>query len=287
MWRGPRSWTRWDRAADPAGQHAVRHLLHRLRPHPDGHRADAGADVPRGSGREPRPDPGVLHRRDRHAVLRAGRRVPRRPSRPASRPVKGVDVSTPLVDAWRTMVPPAGDPHGPLPPLLLALTIVTGLVDAFSYLVLGHVFVANMTGNVVFLGFALAGATGFSIPASLAALGAFSLGALIGGRLIARLGTHRGRRLAVPDLTTTVLTLTITGIFADGRLAGGAASKVGRRLLSTLAMFLGGLGGALLVLRDSAPLGIAVALIILCLVAASAAAQSRTDRPWSSAAKAS
>jgi Protein of unknown function (DUF1275) len=37
------------------------------------------------------------------------------------------------------------------------LTVVTGLVDAFSYLVLGHVFVANMTGNVVFLGFALAG----------------------------------------------------------------------------------------------------------------------------------
>ncbi len=247
-------------------------------------------------------------------------------------------MTTPLVDAWRTMVPPADDPHGPLPPLLLALTIVTGLVDAFSYLVLGHVFVANMTGNVVFLGFALAGAAGFSIPASLAALGAFSLGALIGGRLIARLGAHRGRllavasavealllaaatavaatagspgsgvaryvliillglatgtqnaavrKLAVPDLTTTVLTLTITGIFADGRLAGGAASKVARRLLSTLAMFLGGLGGALLVLRDSAPLGIAVALIILCLVAASAAAQSRTDRPWSSAAKAS
>ncbi len=47
------------------------------------------------------------------------------------------------------MVPAAGDPHGPLPPLLLALTVVTGLVDAFSYLVLGQVFVANMTGNVV------------------------------------------------------------------------------------------------------------------------------------------
>jgi uncharacterized membrane protein YoaK (UPF0700 family) len=38
------------------------------------------------------------------------------------------------------------------------LTVVTGLVDAFSYLVLGYVFVANMTGNVVFLAFALSGA---------------------------------------------------------------------------------------------------------------------------------
>ena len=51
-----------------------------------------------------------------------------------------------------------------------ALNLVTGLVDSFSYLLLGHVFVANMTGNVVFLGFALAGAPGFSVGASLVAL---------------------------------------------------------------------------------------------------------------------
>ena len=65
-----------------------------------------------------------------------------------------------------TVAPRPGERHGPLPPLLLGLTAVTGLVDAFSYLVLGHVFVANMTGNVLFLGFALAGAPGFSIGAS-------------------------------------------------------------------------------------------------------------------------
>jgi hypothetical protein len=39
--------------------------------------------------------------------------------------------------------------HDPLPVLLVCMTVVTGLVDAFSYLSLGHVFVANMTGNVV------------------------------------------------------------------------------------------------------------------------------------------
>src|SRR5215211_6579596 len=109
----------------------------------------------------------------------------------------GMTLSTPLRDAWRTMVPAADDPHGPLPPLLLALTVVTGLVDAFSYLLLGHVFVANMTGNVVFLGFALAGASGFSVTASLVALGAFSLGALAGGRLSTALGAHRGHLLGV------------------------------------------------------------------------------------------
>jgi hypothetical protein len=37
--------------------------------------------------------------------------------------------------------------------LLLTLTVVTGTVDAVSILSLGRVFVANMTGNVVFVGF--------------------------------------------------------------------------------------------------------------------------------------
>ncbi len=46
-------------------------------------------------------------------------------------------------------------PDGPLPVLLLVLTGVTGLVDAVSYLKLGHVFVANMTGNIVFRGAAV------------------------------------------------------------------------------------------------------------------------------------
>src|SRR5215211_309961 len=100
----------------------------------------------------------------------------------------GMTLSTPLRDAWRTVVPAADDPHGPLPPLLLALTVVTGLVDAFSYLVLGHVFVASMTGNVVFLGFALAGASGFSVTASLVALASFVFGAFVGGTAGSRLG---------------------------------------------------------------------------------------------------
>ncbi len=84
---------------------------------------------------------------------------------------------TTLADAWHTVAPPLGDRHGPLRRLLLVLTVVTGLVDAFSYLVLGHVFVANMTGNVVFLAFALVGAKGFSIGASFLALVAFVVGA--------------------------------------------------------------------------------------------------------------
>ncbi|TMM43081.1 MAG: DUF1275 domain-containing protein, partial [Actinobacteria bacterium] len=56
---------------------------------------------------------------------------------------------------------------------LLTLTAVTGLVDAVSYLRLGHVFVANMTGNVVFLGFTADPHSGLSLAASLTAIGGF------------------------------------------------------------------------------------------------------------------
>src|SRR5439155_1609115 len=57
---------------------------------------------------------------------------------------------------------------------LLGLTAVTGVVDAVSFLGLGHIFTANMTGNVVFLGFALGAGTGVSVARSLTALSAFA-----------------------------------------------------------------------------------------------------------------
>jgi uncharacterized membrane protein YoaK (UPF0700 family) len=223
-----------------------------------------------------------------------------------------------LDEVKETVFPRRGSRHGPLPPLLLALTFVTGLVDAFSYLLLGHVFVANMTGNVVFVGFAFAGATGFSIPASLVALGSFAFGALIGGKVGSALGRHRGhllaaatsfealllgasvvvaavsgepvaggyryalivllgiamgiqnataRKLAVPDLTTTVLTLTITGVAADSAIAGRAGSAAGRRLLAVTAMLLGALAGAALALHVHIVLPLAIALIVTAVVA--------------------
>src|SRR3989441_10510031 len=83
-----------------------------------------------------------------------------------------------------------------LPLLLLALTVTTGLIDAVSVLGLGRVFTANMTGNVVFLGFALARVPGFSLVRSLAALAAFLAGAVIGGGLPLRPRGVRPRRLA-------------------------------------------------------------------------------------------
>jgi uncharacterized membrane protein YoaK (UPF0700 family) len=173
---------------------------------------------------------------------------------------------------------------------LSMLTLVTGIIDAGSVLGLGHVFAANMTGNVVFLGFALAGADpAISVAATLTALGCFLLGALLGGRVtrtldvpalrrgfslewtllvtaavvstraapaatlgsIALLSVGMGlrnamvRRLAVADMTTTVLTLTLTGLAADSSLAGGHDPRWRRRVASVLAMLLGALAGAL------------------------------------------
>jgi hypothetical protein len=72
-------------------------------------------------------------------------------------------------------------PNRVLMALLYLFTFVTGLVDAVSFIGLGHVFTANMTGNVVFLGFAAAGTRGLSVWRSLAALATFLIGASIGG----------------------------------------------------------------------------------------------------------
>jgi len=231
-------------------------------------------------------------------------------------------------DAVETVRPARGSKDGPLPPLLLLLTVVTGLVDAASYLNLGHVFVANMTGNVIFLGFALAGAPGLSIWASLVAIGAFLIGSISGGRLGRRFSEHRlqllrgaagaqlvvfaaavvvaaagddpveqtrkfvliallgfamgiqnatARRLAVPELTTTVLTMTLTGIGADSTLAGGAGSKLGRRSLAVAAMLLGGLIGALLALNVDTAAPLAVAAVVLAVVALAAHALSKSE----------
>lgn len=194
-------------------------------------------------------------------------------------PAPGAAASTPILTA------------------LFGLTFVTGIVDAVSFLGLGHVFTANMTGNVVFIGFALGGAPDLSVFRSVVALAAFMIGGIAGGRVVraesrtalARLlsaiaaetallsaaivtsagflplsapawqflvivstaiamGIRNGvvRGLAIPDMTTTVLTLTVTGLAADSPLAGGAAPRRLRRYLSVMMMLLGALAGAAL-----------------------------------------
>jgi uncharacterized membrane protein YoaK (UPF0700 family) len=221
-----------------------------------------------------------------------------------------------------------GRVHGPLPILLVGLTVVTGLVDAFSYLSLAHVFVANMTGNVVFLGFGLAGVGDIAVSGSLVAILAFTIGAATGGRWAVRRAPHRGhllaaaaatqaglvvgaavvaetagvqgsaarltlvgllavamggqnavaRRLAVPDLTTTVLTLTVTGMVADAT----SWSVRLRRLISVVAMLGGALTGGILLrwVSTAAPLWLAAALLSGCAVTAHAASRRPQSQAW-------
>lgn len=197
--------------------------------------------------------------------------------------------------------------------LLLLLSFTTGLVDAITVLGLGKVFTANMTGNVVFLGFAAAGVPGFKVISHLLALGGFLVGAVVGSRFHQLHADHPPRRwlmhsalleavllwaaaiaalrfdvasqqpqsvatvmilltaiamgfrnatirrVAVPDLTTTVLTMTITGLAADSRVAGGRGTNWGRRVLAIAAIFVGALSGAILVQLSGLALPLAIA----------------------------
>jgi uncharacterized membrane protein YoaK (UPF0700 family) len=218
--------------------------------------------------------------------------------------------------------------HGPLPLLLLALTLVTGLVDAVSILRLGRVFVANMTGNVVFTGFALAGAPGFSLAASLSALAGFLIAAawysvlthrirddralllvaagggevtlvaaaltitaagsldgadrsVVAGMLALAMGIQNAAalRVAVPGMTTTVLTTTLTGIAAD-LPAGNRGPALTRRVLAVVTMLAGAMLGAWLVLNVSAVAALGLATCLLVVVTIGVAAAARRPGSW-------
>jgi uncharacterized membrane protein YoaK (UPF0700 family) len=89
------------------------------------------------------------------------------------------------------------------------------------------------------------------------------------GLLAAGLGLQNAtvRRLGVADVTTTVLTLTLTGLAADSWVAGGRSPRVGRRVAAVGLMAVGALVGALLVRVEVAlPVGAAALLIALAAV---------------------
>jgi len=214
--------------------------------------------------------------------------------------------------------------------VLAALTLTTGLIDAVSYLGLGHVFVANMTGNVVFMGFALPGAKGFSLAASVIALGAFLVGAVVGGRMgtswghkrrwwltaasatqlslatVAAVATATGalgpggdarfwviallaagtglqnatvRKLAIPDFTTTVLTLTLTGLAADSTPAGGTNPRALRRSVSVAAMLAGAVAGAALMIHAGLTTALGVTAGVLACITTGFAVLTDFDTP--------
>jgi uncharacterized membrane protein YoaK (UPF0700 family) len=102
---------------------------------------------------------------------------------------------------------------------LLLLTFATGLVDAVSVLVLGHVFVANMTGNVIFLGFWLVPHSGVDMTAAVVAFVSFVAGTVLGGRLARHLDNHVRRWLTIA-LCVEVVVLVALSILAGTGLLG-------------------------------------------------------------------
>ena len=210
-------------------------------------------------------------------------------------------------------------PRRSLPLVLLVLTFTTGLLDAVSYLGLGKVFSGIQTGNLVVLGFALAGAAGFSVAGPALSLACFFAGAALGGRLAIRLSRrHRRwfaialgveallvgcamlaavglgidaladwrtyvviallagamglrsatiRRLSAPEVTTTVLTSTITSLAADAGTLSAAPGRHAWQVATIGLRLLGAVAGALL-LRVSLVLPLAVVVTLIIVAAA-------------------
>lgn len=220
---------------------------------------------------------------------------------------------------------------GPLPVFLILFTLVTGMVDALSFLRLGEVFVANMTGNIVMLGFDIGGMKGISALTHITALAAFVIGAAAGGKLASNFGAHRARlvallaagkillgggavavallvpqaeatwfryalivllslsmglqnatirRLGMPDLTTTVLTGTITSLSTDFVAGPGLTRQQLRRILSALLLFAGAATGALLLQAGGVATVILVNLGMLACIAAGAFRSWSSQAPW-------
>src|SRR5260370_39592230 len=123
---------------------------------------------------------------------------------------------------------------------LIALTFSTGLIDAVSYISLGHVFTANMTGNIVLLGFAVGGATGLSAARSGASLLAFMAGALFGGMINVRHSGWAKMRLLKRALVIEGALLLMAAGFAA---SGGTKNEIPPSLSNGLIVFLGLRGG--------------------------------------------
>jgi uncharacterized membrane protein YoaK (UPF0700 family) len=101
---------------------------------------------------------------------------------------------------------------------LLLLTFATGIVDAVSVLVLGHVFVANMTGNVIFLGFWFVPHSGVDLTAAVVAFVCFMAGTVLGGRLARHIDSEVRLWLAVTLGVEVVVLLALSTLAGSGVL---------------------------------------------------------------------
>jgi uncharacterized membrane protein YoaK (UPF0700 family) len=138
------------------------------------------------------------------------------PAGPGHRRESPVGRSTPPAARRLEVLPPARDG------LLVLLAGAAGCIDALSYLRLGNVFTANMTGNAVLLGIATGQQVGARALHSAVALAGFVLGVLAGAALCGR--HQRSPTGGWPPGVTLVLgvELVVLGALAVGWALAGA-----------------------------------------------------------------
>lgn len=107
------------------------------------------------------------------------------------------------------------------PRALFALTFVTGVVDATSFIALGGVFSAMMTGNVVFLGLGLSDSVESSVAGPLIAIAAYLVASAAAALLARRgagpaFGTRASNTVEVGLLSAATCVAIATTLDADG-----------------------------------------------------------------------
>ena len=140
----------------------------------------------------------------------------------------------PSLSLWRSGAP--GLPLG-RDTMVLVLTWAAAGVDAISYLGLGHVFTANMTGNAVLLGLAIGQGQGLAALRSIIALVGFALGAALGA-ILAEIGPQHTDWPVAVTRAVTVEGITL-GLFALGWHLGARSGGMLYSLITLSAFAMG------------------------------------------------
>jgi uncharacterized membrane protein YoaK (UPF0700 family) len=164
----------------------------------------------------------------------------------------------------------------------MALTVSSGAVDAISFIALGKVFTAFMTGNVVFLALGAAsafGANGPNIVRVATALAAFSAGVFLSTRIAkASKGAGlwpSGASLALAAAAVAQTTFLVGWVVASGRPSTG----FGTWLTAIVALAMGLQSGAVLLLGLRGVFTTAATATVMFLARDAAARPASTAEP--------
>jgi uncharacterized membrane protein YoaK (UPF0700 family) len=160
--------------------------------------------------------------------------------------------------------------------LLVGLTVSSGAIDAISFIALGKVFTAFMTGNFVFLGLGVAGAGGPDVVRVLVAIGAFAAGVYLATQII----EHAPESGVWPRRVTAALgvTMLLQAVFLAVWVAtsGRPGAGSGDLLTGLMALAMG--------VQSGAVMGLAVRGVFTTAATATAMFLMRDLAAWSASA---